>query len=108
MEGKWIFISLLRMNELLLQFRSKMKWKIHLRDVLGLFGVHRGNLLLYFSVDVTDSVGGETVSAVSRTLLFADALDIGFSVSDCSVDRHFPSSLVVWVRRADGSKVAVQ
>ena len=96
------------MNELLLQFRSKMKWKIRLRDVLGLFGVHRGNLLLDFSVDVTDSVGGETVSAVSRTLLFADALDIGFSVSDCSVDRHFPSSLVVWVRRADGSKVAVQ
>ena len=85
-----------------------MRWKMHLRDVVGLFGAHRGNLLLDFSVDVTDSVGGETVSARSRTLLFGDALDIGFSVSDCAVDRHFPSSLVVWVKRGDGSKVAIQ
>ena len=86
-----------------------MKWKIRLRDVVGLFGAHRGNLLLDFSVEVTDSVGGETVSApVSRTLLFADALDLGFSVSDCALDRHFPSSLMVWVRRGDGSKVGVQ
>ena len=95
-----------QMNEsLFYQFRSKMKWKIRLRDIVGLFGGHRGNLLLDFSVDVTDSVGGETVSARSRTLLFADALDVGFSVSDCSLDRHFPSSLVVWVRRGDGSKL---
>ena len=26
-------------------------------------------------------------------------------MSDCSVDRHFPSSLMVWVRRGDGSKL---
>lgn len=56
-----------------------MKWKIRLSDVVGSFGAHyRGNLLLDFSVDVTDSVGGETVSGRSQTLLFADALDIGF------------------------------
>ena len=86
-----------------------MKWKIRLSDIVGLFGAHRGNLLLDFSVAVTDSVGGETVSApVSRTLLFADALDLGFSVSDCALDRHFPSSLMVWVRRGDGSKVGVR
>ena len=82
-----------------------MKWKIRLEDVIRLFGSHRGNLLLEFSVDVTDGVGGETVSGGSETLLFSAPLDIGFSASDCLVDRDFPSSLVVWVKRGDGSKL---
>jgi hypothetical protein len=83
-----------------------MDWEIRISDILDTFGSYRGSsLLLEFTSDVTDSVTGEIVSATSRTLLTRNSLDIGFSVFDCAVSRVFPSAIMIWVTRGDGSKM---
>ena len=75
--------------------------------MLDTFGrAHRGNLLLEFTAEVADEATGETVSTFSRTLLAKRELDIGFAASECSIGRQFPSSVMVWVTKGDGSKLA--
>ena len=89
------------------QFSERLDWQLSVEDLLSRFGTPEGDLALELSCDVTDTFGGETVSAPNvGSVVVMKSLTMGFQASSCSLTpQPFPSHVMVWIARGDGTKL---